>query len=107
MKGMLDKIAKSTVLGNPVRFGIMLYLLPRRKVLFRDLQYVLEVTPGNLDSHLKTLEREGYVKIRKIFMDRPRTAVWITDKGAEETRKYILLLKQVLSSEIGDVEEKE
>ncbi len=96
---MLDKIAKNNVLGNPIRFGIMLYLLPRTKVLFKDIQKVLDITPGNLDSHLRYLQRYGYVKIKKIIADRPRTAVWITDLGAEETKRYISLLKKALSTQ--------
>jgi len=93
----LKELTKNHVLGNPVRLGIMLFLLSRRRVLFRELQRVLEVTPGNLDSHLKTLEKAQYVKIRKIFADRPRTAVEITDKGAEETGRYLEVLKEVLN----------
>lgn len=93
----LKELTKNHVLGNPVRLGIMLFLLSRRRVLFRELQRVLEVTPGNLDSHLKTLEKAQYVRIRKIFADRPRTAVEITDKGAEETGRYLEVLKEVLN----------
>ena len=92
--GLLKEMAKSSVLGNPIRLGIMLYLLPRGRALFIDLQRALDVTPGNLDSHLKTLQRAGFVKIKKILADRPRTAVWITDKGAEEIKRYIRLLKE-------------
>ncbi len=81
-----------------MRLGIMLYLLPRGRVLFKELLEVLEVTPGNLDSHLKALEREGYIKLYKVFADRPRTAVRITEKGAKKTGKYLGALKEVLNS---------
>ena len=94
----LRELTKNNTLGNPIRLGIMLYLLPRGRALFKELLDVLEVTPGNLDSHLKTLERAGYVKIYKVFADRPRTAVRITGKGVEETGKYLRALKNVLSS---------
>ncbi|HIP89748.1 MAG TPA: ArsR family transcriptional regulator [Thermococcus paralvinellae] len=92
----LRELVKNHVLGNPIRLGIMLYLLPRERVLFKELQKVLDVTPGNLDSHLKTLERTGCIKMKKVFADRPRTAVEITDKGAEETGKYLRMLKKLL-----------
>ncbi|WP_297551961.1 transcriptional regulator [Thermococcus sp.] len=92
----LRELTRNHVLGNPVRLGIMLYLLPRGKVLFKELLGVLEVTPGNLDSHLRTLEKAGYVKLYKVFADRPRTAVRITEKGAEETARYLRALKSVL-----------
>ena len=93
----LRELVKNHVLGNPIRLGIMLYLLPRGKVLFKELQKVLEVTPGNLDSHLKTLEKAGYVNLTKVFADRPRTAVEVTEKGAEETGKYLRMLKELLN----------
>ncbi|NJE54428.1 transcriptional regulator [Thermococcus sp. 21S9] len=92
------ELTKNHVLGNPIRLGIMLYLLPRRRVLFKELLEILEVTPGNLDSHLRALEKAGYVELYKVFADRPRTAVKLTEKGAEETGKYLKALKEVLSS---------
>jgi len=94
----LRKLTKNSVLGNPIRLGIMLYLLPRGRVLFRELLEVLDVTPGNLDSHLRTLEKAGYIKVYKVFADRPRTAVKVTDRGVEETGKYLNALKAVLNS---------
>ncbi len=94
----LRELTKNSVLGNPIRLGIMLYLLPRGRVLFKELLEVLDVTPGNLDSHLRTLEKAGYIKVYKVFADRPRTAVRITRKGTEETGKYLRTLKSVLSS---------
>ncbi|ASJ02078.1 transcriptional regulator [Thermococcus profundus] len=96
----LKELSSNNVLGNPIRLAIMLYLLPRERALFRDLLEVLEVTPGNLDSHLKTLEKVGYVEVYKVIADRPRTAVRITEKGAEETARYMRALKEALSAAI-------
>ncbi len=94
----LRELTKNHVLGNPIRLAIMLYLLPRGRVLFKDILDVLEITPGNLDSHLKALERAGYIKIKKVFADRPRTAAEITEKGAEETGEYLKTLRNVLET---------
>ncbi|WP_099209498.1 transcriptional regulator [Thermococcus henrietii] len=94
----LRELTKNHVLGNPVRLGIMLYLLPREKALFKELLEVLEITPGNLDSHLRALEKAGYVRLYKVFADRPRTAVRITERGAVETGRYLRTLKEVLNS---------
>ncbi len=94
----LKELGKSKVLGNPIRLGIMLYLLPRGKAMFIDLQRILDITPGNLDSHLRVLRKEGYVEIRKVLADRPRTMVKITEKGSEETKDYLEKLKKVLST---------
>ncbi|NJE02060.1 transcriptional regulator [Thermococcus sp. JdF3] len=93
----LRELSRNHVLGNPIRLGAMLYLLPRGRALFKELLEVLEVTPGNLDSHLKALEKAGYVELYKVFADRPRTAVRITEKGAKETGEYLRALKEALS----------
>ncbi|ASJ06236.1 transcriptional regulator [Thermococcus pacificus] len=94
----IRELTKNHTLGNPARLAIMLYLLPRERALFRDILEVLELTPGNLDSHLKALEKAGYIKVYKIIADRPRTAVKVTEKGAMETAKYMRALKEALSA---------
>ncbi|WP_297437282.1 transcriptional regulator [Thermococcus sp.] len=94
----LKELAKNHILGSPIRLGIMLYLLPREKALFKELLDVLEVTPGNLDSHLKTLEKANYVEIYKVLADRPRTAVRITGEGIEKTGEYLRALKEALKA---------
>lgn len=93
----LKELTNNHVLGNPIRLAIMLYLLPRTRVLFKDLLGVLELTPGNLDSHLRVLEKAGYVKLTKVFTNRPRTAVEITEKGAQKTGEYLKLLRELLN----------
>ncbi|WP_174591205.1 transcriptional regulator [Methanocella conradii] len=92
----LKKLMENRLLGNPIRLAIMLYLLTRRRVLFKDLQNVLEITPGNLDSHLKSLEEYNYIKRGKILADRPRTAIEITENGVQELVRYMEMLKETL-----------
>jgi len=90
------KRLKGHPLNNPIRLGIMIYLLSKARASFKSLQELLEVTPGNLDSHLRALEKEGYVKLKKAIMDRPRTVVEVTAKGVDETRRYLAELKSLL-----------
>ncbi len=87
---------KSHVLSNPVRLGIMVYLLSRGIVSFTSLQKVLDLTPGNLDSYVKTLEKAGYVRVRKVISGRPKTAIVLTDRGARETERYLRELRETL-----------
>ena len=96
MSMSLGEIAHAGPLSNAIRLGIMLYLLPRGKALFTDLQQVLGLTPGNLDSHIKTLERHGYVVLKKVIRDRPRTAVYITPEGARALRQYLKALREYI-----------
>ncbi|AAL81212.1 transcriptional regulator [Pyrococcus furiosus DSM 3638] len=94
----IKEIMKSHTLGNPVRLGIMIYLFPRRRAPFSHIQKALDLTPGNLDSHIKVLEKHGFVRTYKVIADRPRTMVEITDYGMEETRKFLSHLKTVIDA---------
>ena len=95
---MFRELIQNHALGNPVRLSIMLYLLPRERVLFRELVEILEITSGNLDSHLKRLEKERYITTRKVIADRPRTVIEITDRGVEEVGRYLKLMKKLIEN---------
>ena len=82
-------IHTSSLLSSPVRLGIMVYLAMKSKALFTELVEVLGITPGNLNSHLRKLADSGYIKVKKVLADRPRTLIEITDKGLAETMKYV------------------
>ncbi|UCH90300.1 MAG: transcriptional regulator [Thermoplasmata archaeon] len=87
------------ILSQHTRLAIMITLVSQGKIVFSELQKILEVTPGNLDSHLRKLEESGYVKITKAFLSKgPRTVITITDDGYHSTMLYISKLKQALES---------
>jgi DNA-binding transcriptional ArsR family regulator len=44
---------------------IMLLLYLHKKVGFTELQKLLQLTPGNLDHHLRKLTQAGYIKTTK------------------------------------------
>lgn len=81
----------------PIRLGIMTILNSARKVNFIYLRKKLEVTDGNLSSHMEKLEREGYVKVKKTFVDKkPNTVYRITEKGKKAFRGYLEHLEKIL-----------
>ncbi len=86
---LIKEMMKNRVLSVPVRLGIMLYLLARGEARFSDVQNALNLTPGNLWSHVRRLEDVGYVKIYRRFEDRPRTVIKITGKGIDEVSRYL------------------
>lgn len=90
------ELSFNNVLGNFIRFVIMFYFLLRERVFFRDFLEVFEVIFGNLDLYFKIFEREGYVEVFKIIVDRLRIVVKIIDRGVEEMGKYLKVLKKVL-----------
>ena len=64
---------------------------------FPTLKELLEVTDGNLASHMKSLEKSAYVKFKKEFLDRkPNTRYYATDKGREAFKKHIEAIEKLL-----------
>ncbi len=87
-------------LSHPVRLGIMILLKRKNKMIFSDIQKVLQLTSGNLNSHLNHLERGDLVSVRKGLISKgPRTIVEITSQGEEELKTYLSRLKVGLSYE--------
>ena len=89
-------ILKREIFSNHPRFTIMFLIYLNKTVGFTELQRLLKLTPGNLDHHIKKLERAGLVKIRKKISWRPLNVVEITHKGVEAFRNYTSDLKQML-----------
>ncbi len=64
---------------------------------FNHLKEVLEVTDGNLASHLKSLENAGYISVNKSFKNRkPNTNYEITNSGAKAFEQHLQALEEIL-----------
>jgi len=64
---------------------------------FNQLKEVLEVTDGNLASHLKSLENAGYIAVIKRFKNRkPNTSYEITPEGAAAFENHLKALEEIL-----------
>jgi len=86
----------------PIRLGIMTILSSVNKVNFIYLRKKLEVTDGNLSSHMEKLESAGYVKVKKVFTDKkPNTIYSITEKGKKAFRGYLEHLEKILEESEG------
>ena len=86
------------VFHEPSRLAIMSAVAQESKgVKFRDLRDECNLTDGNLNRHLKTLEEAGAVKIKKKFVDsKPQTTIHITRNGEESFLEYLQALQHVL-----------
>jgi DNA-binding MarR family transcriptional regulator len=74
-----------------------LYVVESADFLF--LQHQLQMTPGNLSSHLSKLEEADYVEIVKEFIERkPHTALRLTNKGRTAFNEYRKSIKGVLEA---------
>jgi DNA-binding MarR family transcriptional regulator len=85
------------LIHEPTRLMIMTQLYVVESADFLFLQNQLQMTPGNLSSHLSKLEEAGYVGIVKEFIERkPHTALTLTKKGRDAFNEYRKNIKKVL-----------
>ena len=86
------------LIHEPTRLMIMAQLYVVESADFLFLQNQLQMTPGNLSSHLSKLEDASYVEIVKEFIERkPHTALKLTQKGRQAFKDYKQNIKQVLN----------
>lgn len=95
MKNPFDSLDK--VLEHRVRLQIMSVLVTEEGLDFNTLKETLNVTDGNLASHIKALEKEKYVLVNKTFIERkPNTKYKISEKGRNAFKKHLDALEQVI-----------
>ena len=95
MKNLFQQLDKA--FENKIRLGAMSVLLVNQEISFNDLKDLLEVTDGNLASHLKYLEKENYVSVKKSFINRkPNTVYAITETGKTAFEKHLNVLEEIL-----------
>lgn len=80
-----------------MRLQIMSVLIANAFYDFSSLKDELNVTDGNLASHIKALEKEKYISVTKSFVDRkPHTRYKITDRGRTAFKKHLDALEAVV-----------
>ncbi|MBC7866091.1 MAG: transcriptional regulator [Gloeobacteraceae cyanobacterium ES-bin-316] len=82
-----------------VRLGIMSALMVNNAVNFNELKELLEITDGNLASHLKALEENDFVKVEKGFIGRKTNTTYaITKTGEKSFKAHIDALEKMIKS---------
>ncbi|MDX1463166.1 MAG: transcriptional regulator [Marinirhabdus sp.] len=93
--GLIDNINK--LFDHRIRLGIMSILVVNEDADFNRLKELLDVTDGNLASHLKALEKEDYIHVEKQFIGRkPNTRYIATKKGKQAFSKHIDALEAII-----------
>jgi DNA-binding MarR family transcriptional regulator len=86
------------ILHQTVRTQIVAYLVGRGEATFSDLKRVLEISDGNLESHLKKLTEVAYVVSRKDTSNpRQQTIYALTKTGQVALRRYTENLQRLLN----------
>jgi len=88
MKNPIENLNKS--FDSRVRLGIMSALMVNDEVNFNDLKELIQVTDGNLASHLKALEETGFIKVHKGFIGRKTNTTYAATKAGEKAFKLHL-----------------
>ena len=87
------------VFDSRIRLGIMSALMVNAQVSFNDLKELIQVTDGNLASHLKTLEESNYIKVQKGFIGRKTNTTYLVSKAGEKAFKsHLDALEQMIKS---------
>lgn len=95
MKVSLEEFDKA--FENRIRLQIMSILTVNSNYDFNSLKELLQVTDGNLASHLKALEKEDYISIFKSFIGRkPNTQYSATEKGKDAFKKHLHALENLI-----------
>ncbi|MBS4063735.1 MAG: transcriptional regulator [Chitinophagaceae bacterium] len=95
MKNPIEQLQK--VFDSRVRLGIMSALMVNDAVSFNELKELIQVTDGNLASHLKALEENGLVKVNKGFVGRKTNTTYsVTKAGERSFRQHLEALEQMI-----------
>lgn len=77
--------------------AIMSMLAASTELSFTGLRNALSMTDGNLTTHIRTLQKAGYVSVSKSFRDnRPLTNCALTASGREAFSEYVDLLESIV-----------
>ncbi len=82
-----------------VKLGIMSILMVHTEMDYNDLKNILQVTDGNLASHLKSLEHLNYIKMEKAFEGRKtKTTYSVTQNGKKAFEEHLNALEILVQS---------
>ncbi len=82
-----------------IRIGIMSALAVNDMLDFNSLKEYLDVTDGNLASHLKGLEKEEFIGMEKSFVGRkPNTKYFVTRNGKKAFDHHLKTLEKIIQS---------
>lgn len=95
MTNIIAKLNKA--FDNRVRLGIMSILSVNESADFNTMKQLMELTDGNLASHLKALEGLEYIQSSKQFIGRkPNTTYSITELGSKCFQEHLSALEELI-----------
>jgi DNA-binding MarR family transcriptional regulator len=96
MRSPLDQFDK--VFESRIRLSIMTILMVEESIDYNQLKAALEVTDGNLASHIKALEKEEYIEVMKSFFGKkPNTSYKLTKLGRKSFEVHLSSLERLIN----------
>src|SRR5688572_23674703 len=95
MKNPIEHLNK--IFDSRIRLGVMSILVVNEEVSFNDLKKMMDVTDGNLASHMVNLEENGFIKVHKGFIGRKTNTTYsITRPGEKAFNEHITVLENMI-----------
>ena len=91
------------VIHEKGRLAIMSMLAASAELSFTEMRDALGMTDGNLTTHIRALQQEGYVSVAKSYQNRrPLTTCALTAAGRKAFAEYIDLLEKIVRQNKSD-----
>ena len=85
------------VIHEKGRLAIMSMLAASPELSFTEMRDAMNMTDGNLTTHIRTLQEAGYISVTKSFQNnRPLTTCSLTASGKKAFTSYINLLEKII-----------
>jgi DNA-binding MarR family transcriptional regulator len=83
-----------------IRLVLVSILAVNDRIDFNSLKEYLEITDGNLASHLKALEKEEFITVEKSFIGKkPNTKYSLTPEGKKAFANHLKALERIIESQ--------
>lgn len=95
MKNPIEALNK--IFDSRIRLGVMSVLIVNDSISFNELKQLLELTDGNLASHLSTLEQAEYLTVQKVFIGKKTNTTYrITELGRQAFKVHLDALEKMI-----------
>jgi DNA-binding MarR family transcriptional regulator len=92
-----DPLQFDELILSKTRLGIISALIGGDTLDFTLLRNLLKLSDGNLSVQIRKLEEAGYIKVKKVFVDRkPKTFCKISAKGQRAIKNLIGKLEEMV-----------
>ena len=99
MRAVIEELNKA--FESRIRLGIMSVLVVNDSVDFLTLREQLNITDGNLASHITALEKLAYLKVKKQFIGKkPNTTYMVTPTGRKAFTSHLDALEKLIRNSI-------